>query len=200
MAKTVELLLVESVDSLGIVGDVVKVRTGFARNYLLPRSLATTPSEELIKQLAAKRADAQRQIAEQRSQREQMVAKLEGVEITLERSCNDQGHLYGSVTQQDIATALVEAGFAVRARDVRLGQPIKRVDTYEVTVRPDVDLEASVKLWVVSDRPLAQDERRESEEPAPAATEGAPAGAEAPDAGEKAEPAGRKGAKKQPKG
>lgn len=161
MAKTVELLLTESVESLGIVGDVVKVRTGYARNYLLPRDLATTPSEERIKELAARRAAAQKEIAERRTQREQMIEKLEGVEITLERACNDQGLLYGSVTQQDIASALIDQGFEVRPRDVRLGQPIKRVDTYEVTIRPDVDLEATVKLWVVSDRPLASDEAKE---------------------------------------
>jgi len=191
MGKTVELLLTESVESLGIVGDVVKVRTGYARNYLLPRSLATTPSEERIKELAAKRAAAQKHIAEQRSQREQMIAKLEGVEINLERACNEQGLLYGSVTQQDIASALNEQGFDVRPRDVRLGQPIKRVDTYEITIRPDVDLEASVKLWVVSDRPLASDEQREAEAPQ-ADAEGA--GEAAPEA--EAGHAERKGSKK----
>lgn len=168
MGKTVELLLTESVESLGIVGDVVKVRTGYARNFLLPRSLATTPSEERIKELAAKRAAAQKAIAEQRALREGMIAKLENVEITLERTCNEQGLLYGSVTQQDIAAALVEQGFDVRPRDVRLGQPIKRVDTYEITIRPDVDLETTVKLWVVSDRPLATEDTHQPESEKPA--------------------------------
>lgn len=176
MAKTLELLLTDTVESLGIVGDVVKVRSGYARNFLLPRNLATTPSEEKIKELAARRAEAQRKLAELRSEREQMIDKLEGVEVTLQRACNEQGLLYGSVTQQDIATALNEQGFSVRARDVRLAQTIKRIDTYEVTVRPDVDLEATVKLWVVSDRPLPKDEQTRQE---PEAAAGEP-GAEAP--------------------
>lgn len=154
MAKTVELLLTDNVDSLGIVGDVVRVRTGYARNFLLPRELATTPSPEKIQELAARRAEAERQIADLRAQREKMIEKIEGAEVTLERACNDQGLLYGSVTQQDIAAALAEKGFHIRPRDVRLAQTIKRIDSYEVQIKPEADLEATVKLWVVSDRPL----------------------------------------------
>jgi large subunit ribosomal protein L9 len=161
MAKTVELLLTETVESLGIVGDVVKVRTGFARNYLLPRAMATTPSEEKIKALATKRADAERHVAEMRQAREQLIEKLEGVEVTLERSCNDQGLLYGSVTQQDVATALNAMGFAVRPRDVRLQTTIKRIDSYDVPIKPESDLEAVVKLWVVADRELNLEKDRE---------------------------------------
>lgn len=165
MARSVELLLVENVESLGIVGDVVKVRTGYARNFLLPRELATTPSDDKIKDLAGKRAEAERQVAALRSQREQMTDKLQGVELSMERSCNDQGLLYGSVTQQEIATALNALGFSVRPRDVRLNQAIKRVDTYDVHIKPDVDLEAVVKLKVLADRPLEQ-ARGEPEAPA----------------------------------
>ena len=154
MAKLVELLLTETVENLGIVGDVVSVRAGYARNYLLPHEYATTPSEEKIAALAEKRAVAERELANQRAMRESMVAKLEGFELTIERSCNDLGHLYGSVTQQDIAELLIEQGFAVRDRDVRLGQTIKRIDSYEIVVRPEQDLETTIKLWVVSDRPL----------------------------------------------
>lgn len=170
MAKTVELLLTENVESLGIVGDVVKVRTGYARNYLLPRELATTPSEEKIKELAARRAQAERELAELRAQRERMVEALEGVEITLERACNDQGLLYGSITQQDVANALAEKGFGIRPRDVRLGQTIKRIDSYEVLIKPEADLEATIKLWVVSDRPL--DIHRDEPAAAPSGAQG----------------------------
>ncbi len=160
MAKMFNLLLTESVDALGIVGDVVKVRAGYARNYLLPRDLATTPTDEKIAELAARRAEAQRQIEALRAQRVAMIEKLESYELTLQRSCNDQGLLYGSVSQADIAEALVAAGFAVRVRDVRLGQPIKRIDSYEIHIKPETDLEAMVKLWVVSDRKLDIDHKR----------------------------------------
>lgn len=164
MPKTQQLLLTENVENLGIVGDVVKVRSGFARNYLLPRELATEPSEEKIQALAARRAEAERQLVELRKQRESMISKLDNYELTLQRACNDQGLLYGSVTQHDIALALRDAGFDVRDRDVRLGQTIKRIDSYEITVKPESDLEASIKVWVVADRKLeAVDDREEME-------------------------------------
>lgn len=163
MAKTIELLLTETVENLGIVGDVVHVRPGYARNYLLPRELATEPTEEKIQALAAKRAEAEKELARLRAAREAMVGSLEGFEITLERSCNDQGMLYGSVTQRDIAEALQADGFDVRLRDVRLGQTIKRIDSYEVVVKPENDLEATIKVWVVSDRKLELEPREEPE-------------------------------------
>lgn len=159
MPKNVELLLVESVDNLGIVGDVVKVRTGFARNFLLPRSLATVPSEELKNSLQAKRAEAVRQAAEVRAARKETISKLDGYELTLERSCNDLGILYGSVTQGEIATALNKAGFAVRPRDVRLSGAIKRVDDYIVHIKFETELETDIRLHVKADRLLAKDEK-----------------------------------------
>lgn len=154
----VKLLLTENVDNLGIVGDVVRVRSGHARNYLIPFGLATVPSDDLIKDLATKRAEAEKQLAALRASRESMIGKLDGQELTMVRACNDQGHLYGSVTQQDIATALKEVGFDVKPREVRLPGTIKRVDTYDVHIKVDSDLGADIKLWVVADRELELDE------------------------------------------
>jgi large subunit ribosomal protein L9 len=159
MAKTIELLLTESVENLGIVGDVVKVRTGYARNFLLPNNVATTPSDELIKSLMVKRAEAQAAVAQERKVREETINKLEGFELTLERSCNDQGILYGSVTQQEIASALVKAGYGVRARDVRLSHAIKRVDNYDIHIKYETELETNIKLHIKPDRVLAKDEK-----------------------------------------
>jgi len=164
MAKNLKLLLTESVDSLGIVGDVVTVRTGYARNFLLPRNMATTPSEEAIKAVASKRAEAERAVAQLRKDRETLVSRMNGVEISLQRSCNDMGHLYASVTQQEIATALTAAGYpGVKPRDVRLHQTIKRIDAYDVHIKFESELEATIKLWVLADRKLDLDKREEVE-------------------------------------
>jgi large subunit ribosomal protein L9 len=162
-SKNVELLLLENVDSLGIVGDVVNVRTGYARNYLLPRGLATTPSQELIAQLADKRAKAEAERAALRAEREKMIGKLNEFRLTVTKACNDQGLLYGSVTQQDIADLLEAQGFDVAPRDVRIGQTIKRVGEFDITVKPERDLEATVTLVVESDTPLEIDEPEETE-------------------------------------
>lgn len=174
MAKNVKLLLLESVDSLGIVGDVVNVRLGYARNFLLPRNLATTPSDELVKSLAAKRAEAERQLALLRKQREELSAKLQGIEVVLTKSCNDLGILYGAITQQELSTALGAQGFGVKPRDVRLTEVIKRVGAYDVHVKLDSDLDAIIKLKVNPDRELDLHKHEDHPEPKP--------GAQAPDA------------------
>lgn len=154
MPTNVKLLLTENVEALGIVGDVVNVRIGYARNFLLPRNLATQPSEERIKALAAKRVEAEKQVAAQRKSREELTSKLQGVEVKLVKSCNDQGILYGAITQQEIAAELNKMGHGVKPRDVRINQAIKRIDHYDVHIKLDSDLDATVKLHVEADRPL----------------------------------------------
>jgi large subunit ribosomal protein L9 len=168
MAKNVSLLLIENVENVGIVGDVVNVRVGYARNFLLPRSLATKPSEELVKQLATKRADAEKLVAAQRKDREAMSEKLKGVEVDIIRSCNDMGILYGAVTQQDIASALVAKGFKVTGRDVRMSQTIKRIENIDVHVKLAKDLDSVVKVHVKPDRELPKDVGGASASDAPA--------------------------------
>lgn len=163
MARNLQLLLTENVDNLGIVGDLVNVRLGYARNYLLPRGYATTPSEDRIKELAAKRAEAEKMLAEQRAQREQVAKKIDGLEITIQRACNDQGILYGAVTQQDLSKALNTLGYAVKPREIRLPHTVKRVDSYEILVKFDQDLDATIKLWVEPDRTMESEEREEME-------------------------------------
>lgn len=190
MARNLKLLLTENVDSLGIVGDVVNVRTGFARNYLLPRQLAMQPSEEAIKALASKRAEAEKQIAAERAKRAETTKKLQNFELSLVRSCNDQGILYGAVTQQEIAKALSDKGHDVRPRDVRLPHAIKRVDNYEVHIKFEADLEAVVKLHVLPDRKLEmEDQQREPEVGAGATSEVAPIAAEGDEKSKKAKDA-----------
>jgi large subunit ribosomal protein L9 len=163
MARNITLLLLENVDSLGIVGDVVKVRAGYARNYLLPRELATTPDDDLIKQLSAKRAQAEKDLAAHRAEREGMAKKLDGQEITMIRACNDQGVLYGAVTQQDIAHALQTLGFEVKPREVRLPYAMKRIDNYEVLLKFASDLESHIRVYVEADRTMDGDDRDEME-------------------------------------
>ena len=161
--KTIKLLLTENVDNLGIVGDVVSVRLGYARNFLLPRELATTPSDDKLAELAEKRAQAEKDRAVLREQRKVAIGKMEGMEITIARSCNDIGHLYGSVTQQDVASALSAAGFSVKPREVRLPFTIKRIDDFDVLVKFSSDLESTVKLHVVADRTIEEDDKEEME-------------------------------------
>ena len=180
MANNIELLLTRSVENLGIVGDIVRVKPGFARNFLLPHGLAEFPTASKIESLKEARAKAQAELAELRAVREGLVAQLQGVSVRMERSCNDQGVLYGSVTQRDIVDALAEAGYGVDVGAVRLSHPIRQVDSYTVPVQLDTDLRSEITVVVDSDRPLEEGEETEAEaEPRQEAE--AAASAEAPD-------------------
>ncbi len=174
--KVLELLLTENVDNLGIVGDVVKVRSGYARNFLLPRALAAKPTPGAIKRLAKRRAEVEKELKVIRGQREAVFAKLEKFELTMMRSANESGILYGGVSQHDIAQALRNEGLAIEDRFVRIGEQIKRLDTYQIPIVMDTDLKTEIKLWIVSDKP-----REELAADAAAA----PAEAEAPAEGKK---------------
>lgn len=162
--KTIELLLTDNVENLGIVGDVVKVRPGYARNFLLPRALATTPSAGAIARLADRRKEVEAQMKLQRQEREALFAKLENLEITIERSANEQGVLFGGVSQHDIAQALQAEGYAIEDRMVRIGEQIKRLDSYFVPLVLASDLKTQIKLWVVSDKPAEELEDGEDEQ------------------------------------
>ena len=131
--KSIELLLNENVEGLGIVGDVVKVKPGFARNYLLPLGIAEAPTEERIEALKEARSTAQAELKEIREGRKSVIGQLFEQTFDLIRSCNDRGVLYGSVTERDISDALIQAGHTVDERSIRLAQPIRRLGEFHVT-------------------------------------------------------------------
>ena len=154
MAKNIELLLLESVENLGLVGDVVKVKPGYARNYLLPHGVAEPPIPTKIESLKEVRARAHAELAALRAEREKLVELMAEVSVTLERSCNDEGVLYGSVTHRDISDAMIESGWAVDVRSVRLAHSIRRIGVYPIPIQFDKDLRAEVTVIVQADREL----------------------------------------------
>lgn len=164
MAKNVQLLLLKTIENLGIVGDIVKVKPGFARNYLLPLNLAEAPTPSRVEALKEARAKAQAELSALRSAREELLARMNSVEVTLVRSCNDQGVLYGSVTQRDIADALQEGGFDVGMRSIRLSQPLRRVGHYDVPIQFERDLRTEVTVHIKPDEPLEERDEMEIDE------------------------------------
>lgn len=161
-AKKIKLLLNKTVENLGIVGDIVKVRPGFARNFLLPQALAEAPTPIKIGRLKEAREAALAELAKLRQDRESLVAKMQNVVITIQRSCNDQGILYGSVSQRDISDGLLAAGYPVDLRAVRLSQSIRRVGEYHVPIQFEKDLRTDITLKVEPDRAFV-DEKEEME-------------------------------------
>jgi large subunit ribosomal protein L9 len=147
----VKLLLNESIKSVGRVGDVVEVSPGYARNYLLPKGLAVEPTPGNIKRIEARKQEVEKQERERREQQAALLKQLEGVEVTLERRANEQGHLFGSVSATDIAKALQGQGFNIQPDDVNLPGKLDRIEKYTVTIKFAEDLKGDVKVWVAPD-------------------------------------------------
>ena len=160
-AKRTELLLTSNIENLGIVGDVVRVRMGFARNYLVPMGFAEVPTQDRIESLTEAREAAVKEHEVKRAAQATIIEKLEGTTLTLTRSANDQGGLYGSVTQRDISDALLENEFDVDTRAIRLHQAIRRIGEYQVTIQFGSDLKTDVEIIVNPDRPLEDREEME---------------------------------------
>src|SRR4051812_42885473 len=148
---TVKLLLKESIKHVGRVGDVVEVSAGYARNYLLPKDLAVEPTPNNVKKIEARRKEVERLEAEKREQQKQLIGKMAGVEVTLERRANEQGHLFGSVSATDISKALQAQGYDVGADDVYLPGRLDQINNYTVKVKFAEDLETDLKVWVAPD-------------------------------------------------
>lgn len=159
--RRIELLLTSNVENLGIVGDVVRVRMGFARNYLVPMGLAEIPTPEKVESLAEARSVALKEYETKQSEQASIIEGLEGIVLTITRSANDQGGLYGSVTQRDISDALAENGFKVDTRAVRLHQAIRRIGDYHVTIQFGIDMRTDIEITVNPDRPLEDREEME---------------------------------------
>ena len=148
---SVKLLLKESIKNVGKVGDVVEVSPGYARNYLLPKDLAMAPTPNNVKKIEARRKEVERLEAEKREQQKQLIGKLAGVEVTLERRANEQGHLFGSVSATDISKALQAMGHAVEPDDINLPGKLDRIEKYTVVVSFAEDLKTEIKVWVAPD-------------------------------------------------
>ena len=148
-----ELLLKQNVEHLGRTGDVVDVKPGYARNYLLPRGMAVLVTKSNIAEVERARAQA---IAEEEARvagLKEMGNKLADVSVTIEGKANEDGHLFGSVNASQIAAALHEKDITVDDMKVRLENPLKEIGVYDVTIHLHADVEAPIKVWVVQQKP-----------------------------------------------
>jgi large subunit ribosomal protein L9 len=144
-----EVILREDVKSLGKAGDLVRVKPGYGRNYLLPSGLAYEATEGNKKRIAAEtRARSTRAEAE-RTEAQAQAARLGAVELTLKGKAGEEGKLFGSVTASDIAEALAGKGFEVDRRRIELDQPIKTLGRHTVGVRLHADVRAEIRVDVV---------------------------------------------------
>jgi large subunit ribosomal protein L9 len=146
-----EVILREHVDNLGRRGEIVKVADGYARNYLLPRKLALVASAANKQRIERERAKFDAKEAEERKVAEAMASRIADIDVEIRRRVGETEALYGSVTTSDVAEALKAKGFDLDRRKIQLQEPIKRLGEFDIPIRLQRDVTATIKLRVVSE-------------------------------------------------
>jgi len=143
-----QVILLERVEKLGQIGDVVTVKPGFARNYLLPREKALRATAANKTAFKARRVQLEADNLSRRTEAEAVAEKMAGLAVILIRQAGEAGHLYGSVNARDIATKTTEAGFTVTRNQIGLADPIKMLGLYDVSVRlhPEVSVNITINV------------------------------------------------------
>jgi large subunit ribosomal protein L9 len=180
-----QVILLERVESLGQMGDVVRVKPGFARNYLLPQKKAMRATKENLAVFEKQRAQLEAQNLARKGEAEQVAVKMAGLTVVVIRQAGETGQLYGSVSNRDISDAVTAAGFTVDRRQVLLPQPIKTLGVHltRLALHPEVSIDVRVNVAQSAEEAKAQSDSRAvpvEAEPAPEAAplEAAPAAPE----------------------
>jgi large subunit ribosomal protein L9 len=147
MAHT-KVLLREDVDDLGARGEIVRVRSGYARNYLLPRNLAVQATAGNVKGIESERAALLKKEAKERASADAQSQQMGSLQLEFRRKAGEQGALYGSVTSMDVAEALRERGYEIERHRIHLREPLKRVGEYTVPVRLHREVTIDLKVRV----------------------------------------------------
>ncbi len=144
-----KLILKETIDSLGREGDVVKVKPGYARNYLLPKGKAVQATAENLALLEQNKADIQARLDDERKKAEALFKKLSGITLEFAELAGEDEKLFGSVTSNDVLEKLAEKNIAVEKRNIFLSEPIKSLGEKKVSIKVGFDLEAEIIINVV---------------------------------------------------
>ena len=144
-----QLILTQDVANLGKAGELVSVRPGYGRNYLVPRGLAVSATVRNKNRLDHEKAVIERRVAKERATATEIAAKLNVMTLQFERMVGEDEKLFGSVTNRDIGDQLKKAGLDVDHRWIELDQPVKALGKYEVNVRLQAGVIAALKFWVV---------------------------------------------------
>ena len=149
-----QIILMEKVVNLGALGDVVKVKDGFARNFLIPQGKAKRATEKNLKEFEARRADLEKKANEHLTGAQERGAKLEGQKVEVTQKAGVDGRLFGSVTNADIAEALTKAtGIQVKKADIRMPTgPLKHIGEFPIVVQLHSDVLANITVTVIAEQ------------------------------------------------
>ncbi len=178
MAQNVQIILARDVPNLGKLGELVAVRPGYARNFLIPNQLAlpASPNRVALFEHQKKVIEHKRRLL--RAESEKLAKGMSGVTVSINAKVGEQNKLFGAITARDISKALAAIGHTIHHKDIKLADPIKAVGTYTVEVRLEADVAAQVKVVIVPEIETAQAQAEEEEVEAAAPKAAADADAE----------------------
>jgi large subunit ribosomal protein L9 len=160
--ENLKVILLQKVGKLGRIGDIVNVKPGFARNYLLPKKIALRATKENIKYFEDKKVQIEEANEETKAAAQKIAEKLKDFSVSIVRQASDKGQLYGSVTSRDLAAAIKNAGFSVSAGQVNLNIPIKSLGIYDIPVDLHPEVSVMIKLSVAKSEEEAQQQISET--------------------------------------
>lgn len=146
-----EIILLEKINNLGVLGDRIKVKPGYARNYLIPKGKATTATAANISRFEARRAELERVAAEQLAWAKERAEQLAELIVTLSVKTGSEGRLFGSVGAADIANAVSAAGIELQKNEVRLSGPIRQIGEYDVNVHLHNEVKSQIRVNVIAE-------------------------------------------------
>ncbi|OEU53670.1 MAG: 50S ribosomal protein L9 [Desulfuromonadales bacterium C00003096] len=145
-----DIILVENIDGLGNIGDLVKVKTGYARNYLVPKKLAVEANTRNIKEMEHQKRQLERKAQKVTQASEVIKGQIEALSFEFALRAGDEGKLFGSVTTMELAAKISEAGIEIDRKKIQLDEPIKNLGDFEVPVKLPAGVVATLKVAVVA--------------------------------------------------
>ncbi len=144
-----KIILKTDLEKLGKAGDIVEVKRGYARNYLIPKGFAVEATASNLKLVEQEKAALQRRLQKEIDEAKAFAAQLENVEITAKVQVGEENRVFGAVTNQTVSDLLAEKGFDVDRKKILLEEPIKQLGVFDIPIKLHSEVEAKIKLWVV---------------------------------------------------
>jgi len=146
-----KVILRQNIETLGKIGEVVNVKDGYARNYLIPRSFAYFATQKAVRSLDQEKKQHERRQAREKTSAEQLAIEFADLQISIPMKVGEEGRLYGSVTNQMIANELSQRGYEIDKRNIMIEDSIKSLGIFDVKVKLYTDVYAYLKIWVISE-------------------------------------------------
>ena len=146
-----QVILRDALDNLGSAGQIVSVKPGYARNYLIPKGLAYEATDANVRRIEREKAKIEQKAADQLAGARKRASSIEGVSVTFNARAAEEGKLFGSITTADIAEKLAEQGVEVDRKQIQLEEPIKSLGVFSVPIRLHAEVRPEIKVWVIKE-------------------------------------------------